>query len=126
MQIGRLVLALSLLAVLSSDARASGPRLVIVQPAERYLVFDHTPYDQPSATQRVLVRNDGDPVGFEYISVGPPFEIVATGGGVGKGHRHIQVPTRTPVGSLWSTVANRYGVTMERFGDATGMIDGIF
>ena len=35
--------------------------------------------------------------------------IVAVGGGVGKGHRHIKVATRTPVGCLWSAVANRYG-----------------
>jgi hypothetical protein len=55
-----------------------------------------------------------------------PLPIVATGGGVGNGHRHIQVPYRTPVGCLWSTVANRFDVTMERFGDGAGMIDGIF
>jgi hypothetical protein len=56
-----------------------------------------------------------------------PLPIVATGGGVGKGHRHIQVPVRTPVGCLWSTVANQFGAPpMERFGDGAGMIDGIF
>jgi Protein of unknown function (DUF1552) len=55
-----------------------------------------------------------------------PLPIVAVGGGIGKGHRHVQVPTRTPVGCLWSAVANRYGVQMERFGDGVGMIDGLF
>jgi hypothetical protein len=55
-----------------------------------------------------------------------PLPIVAVGGGVGKGHRHVQVPTRTPVGCLWATVANQYGVRMERFGDGVGMIDGLF
>jgi hypothetical protein len=55
-----------------------------------------------------------------------PLPIVAVGGGVGKGHRHIQVATRTPVGCLWSTVANRFGSPMERFGDGVGMIDGLF
>jgi hypothetical protein len=55
-----------------------------------------------------------------------PLPIVAVGGGVGKGHRHIQVATRTPVGCLWSSVANRFGVPMERFGDGVGMVDGIF
>jgi hypothetical protein len=54
-----------------------------------------------------------------------PLPIVAVGGGAGKGHRHVQVPTRTPVGCLWSTVANRFGVSMERFGDGVGMIDGL-
>jgi len=55
-----------------------------------------------------------------------PLPIVAVGGGVGKGDRHIQVATRTPVGCLWSTVAQRFGVSMERFGDGAGMIDGLF
>ncbi len=30
-----------------------------------------------------------------------PLPLVAIGGGVGTGHRHIQVPTRTPVGNFW-------------------------
>jgi len=55
-----------------------------------------------------------------------PLPIVAVGGGVGKGNRHVQVATRTPVGCLWSSVAQRFGVTMERFGDGVGMIDGLF
>ena len=56
-----------------------------------------------------------------------PLPIVLTGGGVGEGHRHVQVPVRTPVGCLWSTVAERFGVPpVERFGDGTGKIDGIF
>jgi hypothetical protein len=55
-----------------------------------------------------------------------PLPIVAVGGGVGKGNRHVQVATRTPVGCLWSSVAQRFGVTMERFGDGVGTIDGLF
>jgi hypothetical protein len=55
-----------------------------------------------------------------------PLPIVAVGGGVGKGYRHVKVETRTPVGCLWSAVSNRYGVRMERFGDGVGMIDGLF
>src|SRR5436190_3577638 len=55
-----------------------------------------------------------------------PLPIVAVGGGLGSGPRHIQVATRTPVGCLWSAVANRFGVPMERFGDGVGMVDGIF
>jgi hypothetical protein len=56
-----------------------------------------------------------------------PLPIVAVGGGVGRGHRHVQVATRTPVGCLWSTVANRFGAPpMERYGDGVGMIDGLF
>jgi Protein of unknown function (DUF1552) len=56
-----------------------------------------------------------------------PLPIVAVGGGVGRGHRHVQVATRTPVGCLWSTVASRFGAPpMERYGDGVGMIDGLF
>ncbi len=55
-----------------------------------------------------------------------PLPVVAVGGGAGKGSLHVQVQTRTPVGCLWSSVADRYGVPMERFGDGVGMIDGLF
>jgi len=55
-----------------------------------------------------------------------PLPIVAVGGGAGKGPRHIQVPTRTPVGSLWLTVASHFGRTMDRFGDATEPATGIW
>jgi hypothetical protein len=56
-----------------------------------------------------------------------PLPIVAVGGGVGRGHRHVQVATRTPVGCLWSTVASRFGAPpMERYGDGVGTIDGLF
>src|SRR5215468_2861649 len=55
-----------------------------------------------------------------------PLPIVAVGGGVGKGHRHVMVETRTPVGCLWSAVSNRFEVPMERFGDGVGMIHGLF
>ena len=55
-----------------------------------------------------------------------PLPVLAVGGGVGKGNRHLKVETRTPVGCLWSAVANRYGVEIPRFGDGVGMIDGLF
>ena len=73
--------------------------------------------------------------GFSFvinaIRKAPQFVIArvhgkAVGGGVGKGHRHVRVATRTPVGCLLSSVANRFGVPMERFGDGVGMVDGIF
>ena len=55
-----------------------------------------------------------------------PLPIVITGGGVGKGHRHLQVPTRTPDGNLWSAVAAKYGTKVEHFGDGTGTVEGLF
>ncbi len=52
-----------------------------------------------------------------------PLPLIAAGGGVGKGHRHVQLPTRTPVGNLWLNVAEKFGRPMDRFGDSTGKAD---
>lgn len=52
-----------------------------------------------------------------------PLPVIAAGGGVGKGYRHVELPTRTPVGNLWLNVAERFGKTMDRFGDSTGKAD---
>jgi hypothetical protein len=64
----------------------------------------------------------GDPNGHNT----DPLPLVAVGGGVGQGHRHIQLPTRTPVGNMWRAVAERYGAKVENFGDSTGIADGVF
>ena len=55
-----------------------------------------------------------------------PLPVVAVGGSVGKGHRHITLPTRTPVGNLWLAMSNHYGSTIETFGDSTGRVDEFF
>ena len=52
-----------------------------------------------------------------------PLPLVAAGGGVGQGHRHILVPDRSPVGNLWRNVAGKFGRPMEQFGDSTGITD---
>ncbi len=52
-----------------------------------------------------------------------PLPVVAIGGGVGKGHRNIELPTRTPVGNFWLNVAEKFGKPMDRFGDSTGKTD---
>ena len=45
---------------------------------------------------------------------------------MGKGHRHIQVATQTPVGNLWLAIANHYGSRMESFGDSNGRVSDFF
>ncbi len=52
-----------------------------------------------------------------------PLPLVAIGGGVGAGHRHVQLPERTPVGNFWLNVAEKFGRPMEKFGDSTGKTD---
>ncbi len=42
---------------------------------------------------------------------------VLLAGNVGQGHRHVVLPTRTPVGCLWMNIAEVYGHPMDRFGD---------
>jgi hypothetical protein len=52
-----------------------------------------------------------------------PLPVIAIGGGVGAGHRHIELPARTPVGNFWLNVAEKFGKPMDRFGDSTGKTD---
>ena len=52
-----------------------------------------------------------------------PLPMVAVGGGVGKGHRHVQLAPRTPVGNLWLTVAHKYESPVERIGESNGTMD---
>jgi hypothetical protein len=52
-----------------------------------------------------------------------PLPMVAVGGGVRRGHRHLQLGPRTPVGNLWLTVAQHYDSPVAQVGDSTGTID---
>jgi hypothetical protein len=49
-----------------------------------------------------------------------PLPLVLIGGGTGRGHRHVELPTRTPIGNLWRNVAERFDASVEQFGDSTG------
>ena len=55
-----------------------------------------------------------------------PLPVLAVGGGVGKGHRHVKLPARTPVGNLWLTIANKYGDRMDSFGESNGRVEDFF
>jgi hypothetical protein len=55
-----------------------------------------------------------------------PLPVVAVGGALGKGHRHVQVRKQTPVGNLWLAVSNTFGSRIETFGDSDGRVDGFF
>jgi len=52
-----------------------------------------------------------------------PLPMVAIGGGLGRGNRHLVLPKETQIGNLWLTVANHVGVEMTTFGHSTGTID---
>jgi len=55
-----------------------------------------------------------------------PLPVIALGGGMGKGYRHIELPVRTPVGDLWLAVAHKYGNNLKQFGDGEAPISGLF
>ncbi len=55
-----------------------------------------------------------------------PLPVIAVGGGVGKGHRHIKLKPQTPVGNLWLAVANRFGSQIDTFGDSNGRVEDLF
>ena len=55
-----------------------------------------------------------------------PLPVLAVGGGVGKGHRHVKLAPRTPVGNLWLTIANQYGDRMDSFGESNGRVEEFF
>ena len=55
-----------------------------------------------------------------------PLPVIGVGGGVGKGYRHIALPSRTPVGNLWLSIAGKYGSQFDTFGDSNGRVDEFF
>jgi hypothetical protein len=48
--------------------------------------------------------------------------LVLAGGGI-TGGRHITHPKETPLGNLHRSLAKKFGVEMERFGDSSGLVD---
>jgi hypothetical protein len=52
-----------------------------------------------------------------------PLPMVAVGGGLRQGNRHLVLPLKTEIGNLWLTVANKYGISLEKFGESTGKIE---
>ncbi len=51
-----------------------------------------------------------------------PLPLVAVGGLVGRGHRHLLQKPKTPVANLWLGVADKFGVDVERLGNSDGVI----
>jgi hypothetical protein len=64
----------------------------------------------------------GSGMGNSNVHATDPLPMVAVGGGL-RGGRHLVLPKKTEIGNLWLTVANLYGIPLERFGESTGTID---
>jgi hypothetical protein len=52
-----------------------------------------------------------------------PLPLVAIGGPVGKGDRHIQTAERTPLGNVWVSVAEKFGCPVDTVGQSNGRVD---
>jgi hypothetical protein len=52
-----------------------------------------------------------------------PLPMMAVGGRLGRGNRHLVLPKETPLGNLWLTVATQFGAEMKTFGQSTGTIE---
>ena len=52
-----------------------------------------------------------------------PLPVMAAGGLMGKGHRHIQTAEKTPLGNMWVTVAEKFDIEVESFGGSNGKVE---
>ena len=82
----------------------------------------HTPDGDGSLLDHSLMFY-GSGMGNSNVHATDPLPMLAMGGGIGKGSRHIVLPPKTEIGNLWLTVVNKFGVPMEKFGESTGTID---
>jgi len=52
-----------------------------------------------------------------------PLPLIAAGGLMGKGHRHIQTAEKTPLGNMWVAVAEKFDIEVESVGGSNGKVD---
>jgi len=65
----------------------------------------------------------GSGMGNSNVHATDPLPMLAMGGGVGKGNRHLVLKPKTEIGNLWLTVANKFGAGMDSFGESNGTVD---
>jgi hypothetical protein len=65
----------------------------------------------------------GSGMGNSNVHATDPLPMLALGGGVGGGARHVVLREKTEIGNLWLTVANRFGASLDRFGDSDGTVE---
>ena len=65
----------------------------------------------------------GSGMGNSNVHATDPLPMLAFGGGAGAGARHVVLREKTEIGNLWLTVANRFGASLDRFGESDGTVD---
>jgi hypothetical protein len=51
-----------------------------------------------------------------------PLPLIAAGGMMGHGHRHIQTAEKTPLGNMWVAVAEKFDIEVESVGGSNGKV----
>jgi hypothetical protein len=65
----------------------------------------------------------GSGMGNSNVHATDPLPMLAFGGGAGRGARHVVLREKTEIGNLWLTVANRFGESLDRFGESDGTVE---
>jgi hypothetical protein len=65
----------------------------------------------------------GSGMGNSNVHATDPLPMLAMGGGVVKGNRHVVLPAKTEIGNLWLNVANKFGASLEKFGESNASLD---
>jgi hypothetical protein len=84
--------------------------------------LDATPDGDGSLLDHSLVFYGGG-MGDGNAHATDPLPLVAVGGDAGKGHRHILPAPKTPVANLWISIADKFGVKLDQFGNSNGRVD---
>lgn len=103
-------------------ARAAKVNAYCVNMFARFLEkMRSTPDREGSLLDRSLLFY-GSGMGNSNVHATDPLPMLAVGGGL-TGNRHLILPKKTEIGNLWLTVANRYGIPLEKFGESTGSVE---
>jgi hypothetical protein len=84
--------------------------------------LDAAPDGDGSVLDRSLLFY-GSGMANSNIHATDPLPMIAAGGGVGRGDRHIALPRETPIGNLWLTVAQQFDTPLTSFGRSTGTVE---
>jgi hypothetical protein len=104
-------------------ARAAKVNALCVQMFSTFLErLRKTPDGDGSLLDHSLVFY-GSGMGNSNVHATDPLPMVAAGGAIGKGSRHLVLPAKTEIGNLWLSVANKFGASIDRFGESTGTVD---
>jgi hypothetical protein len=105
-------------------ARAAKINAYCVNMFARFLEkMRSTPDCEGSLLDRSLLFY-GSGMGNSNVHATDPLPMLAVGGGL-RGNRHLVLPKKTEIGNLWLTVANKYGIPLEKFGESTSTIESL-